>query len=139
MSLLKIILNQEADEMEFFAAATCALTLAGLACLSAWIPWAAREEIRRSGNLEEQELHFIMWAAPFIVGVSNLLFAAMVSIRLILNHNYKATHRIKNNILAQTLTTAERQMLEKHRRTLHQARLTHVKRVPGKESLAMSD
>lgn len=120
--LLREITDRELRQSDFCVAAAGALALAGLGCLCVWVPWAMRNEPLQSAARDESELLFVLWVAPLVVGLSNLVFALFVSLRVALNNRYKATHTFKNRLIVSNVLSASQEEIESNRELLLKAR-----------------
>mmetsp|Transcript_11331 Transcript_11331/g.30471 ORF Transcript_11331/g.30471 Transcript_11331/m.30471 type:complete len:1089 (+) Transcript_11331:52-3318(+) len=113
---------KEKDQYNFYFAASVAFLLTGVCCLSVWVPWATFKHLRpihvENDGLDDQDIQYILWMAPLVVGISNGVFASIVFLRVYLSQSYSGTHVLKNEIVMRGDVNIMNQELRARRQSL---------------------
>mmetsp|Transcript_44313 Transcript_44313/g.77770 ORF Transcript_44313/g.77770 Transcript_44313/m.77770 type:complete len:1232 (-) Transcript_44313:145-3840(-) len=109
--VLKFLVGEERDQLNFFIAASSAFLFTAFACLAIWLPWA----ILRGHQLDEMEdkakddreleVLYILWAAPLVLAVSDLLFGIILYLRVYMGRAYAATNQARNKNIVDFLNS----------------------------------
>jgi len=118
IALIKLLTWEERDEKNFYLAATYSFVTAGVVSFAVWVFWAVSHEEEFSARMlaspseAERELLFARWAAPVAVAVSNLVCAGFAGLRVTLNGAYSATDQIKNQLIFDFKSSAQRHVIQ---------------------------
>jgi len=148
MAILKTLTQEEKDHFQFYTSATAAFVVTALISFAVWVPWAASDardfdgQMDRSKDRGERELIFVRWSAPMIVGISNLIFAGFVGLRVVLDRAYNATDQAKSKLIIGTSSHVISQDMMEHRLRVLSAQLavqTHESKMPPEVLLTTQD
>lgn len=124
LRMLKMVTGEEKEQCCFYKAATFGFLLTAFTCIALWIPWAATTQVQLTEGMDatEREISFVRWSTPLIVGISNIIFASFIGLRVALDQAYAGTDDNRAQIILSSRSHMNRELMD-HRIAQLRARL----------------
>lgn len=100
VDILRVLTGADLDAQLFWTSSLISFLVVGVTLVVWWSIWAIKTCPEPSTAAPGEDVAVVVhWLAPCMAGISNLIFAAIVSVRVSLTHKYEATDSVKLKLL----------------------------------------